>query len=72
MSDCFSISWTIAHMASVFVGFSKQEYWSVLSFASPRDHPGPEIKRVSPLSLAFAGGLFMAELLGKPVFWDSH
>ena len=49
-------------------GNLQEEYWNVLSFPSPWDHPGLEVKCVSPLSLAFAGDFFMAEPLGKPVF----
>ena len=30
------------------MGFSRQEYWSGLPFASPGDLPNPEIKPVSP------------------------
>ena len=27
--------WTVAHQASPFMGFSRQEYWSGLPFPSP-------------------------------------
>ena len=27
--------WTVAHQASLFMGFSRQEYWSGLPFPSP-------------------------------------
>ena len=30
--------WTVAHQASLSMEFSRQEYWSGLSFPSPRDH----------------------------------
>ena len=35
--------WTVAHQAPLSMGFSRQEYWSGLSFPSPRDltDPGP-------------------------------
>ena len=31
------------------MGFSRQEYWSVLSFPSPGDLPDPETKPASPV-----------------------
>ena len=45
------------------MGFSRQEYWSVLPFSSPGDLPGPGIKLVSP---ALAGRFFTTEPPGKP------
>ena len=44
----FAIPWTIAHQASLSVGFPRQEYWSGLPFPSPRDLPDPGIKPVCP------------------------
>ena len=38
----------IACQASLSVGFSGQEYWSVLSFLSPGDLPDPGIETASP------------------------
>ena len=40
-------------------GILQEEDWNVLSSPSPWDHPGPEVKCVSPLYLAFAGEFFM-------------
>ena len=40
-------SWTIACQASLSMEFSRQEYWSGLSFSSPEDLPNPGIKPVS-------------------------
>ena len=48
----------VAHQASLSMDFSRQEYWSGLSFPSPGDLSYPGIK---PMSLAFpalAGGFF--------------
>ena len=39
--------WTIARQASLSMGFSRQEYWSGLPFASPGDLPDPRIEPVS-------------------------
>ena len=44
----FAISWTVAHQAPLPMGFSKQEYWSGLSFPPPGDLSDPEIKCRSP------------------------
>ena len=36
--------WTVAHQASLSMGFPRQEYWSELPFPSPGDLPNPGIK----------------------------
>ena len=46
---------TVACQASLSMEFSRQEYWSGLSFPPPEDLPDPRIK---PMSLALAEGLF--------------
>ena len=43
---------TAAHQASLSMGFTRQEYWSGLSFPSPRDLPNPVIEPGSPALLA--------------------
>ena len=40
--------WTVAHQASLSMGFSGQEYRSGLPFPSPGDLPNPEIEPGSP------------------------
>ena len=62
MSDS-ATPWTVAHQASLSVGFPRQEYWSGLPVPSPGDLPDSGIKPGSP---ALAGGYFTAELPGKP------
>ena len=47
--------WTVACQALLSMEFSRQKYWSGLSFPSPGDLPDPGIKPVSP---ALAGGFF--------------
>ena len=37
----FATLWTIAHQATLSMGFFRQEYWSGLSFPPPRDPPYP-------------------------------
>ena len=44
----FVTLWTVAYQASLSMGFSRQEYWSGLSFPSPRDLPDPGIEPRSP------------------------
>ena len=51
----FVIPWTVARQAPLSMEFSRQEYWSGLSFPSLGDVPDPGIKPTSP---ALAGGFF--------------
>ena len=44
----FAIPWTVVYQASLSMGFSRQEYWSRLSFPSPGDLPDPGIDPRSP------------------------
>ena len=52
----FATLWTVAHQAPLSMGFSRQEYWSRLPFASPGDLPDPGIKPASLTSLHWQGG----------------
>ena len=40
--------WTVACQAPLSMGFSRQEYWSVLPFPSPGDLPDPGFEPRSP------------------------
>ena len=51
----FVTIWTIAHQVPLSVGFSRQEYWSRLPFASPGDLPDPGIEPAPP---ALVDGVF--------------
>ena len=44
----FATPWTVAYQAPQSMEFSRQEYWSGLSFPSPGDLPNPGIKPGSP------------------------
>ena len=44
--------WTVICQAPLSMGFSRQEYWSGLSFPPPRDLPSSGIKPTSPVSPA--------------------
>ena len=46
--------WTIAHQASLSMGFPRKEYWSGLLFSIPECLPNPGVK---PASLALASGV---------------
>ena len=44
----FETPWTIVHQVPLSVGFSRQEYWSGLSFPYPGDLPNPGMEPGSP------------------------
>ena len=62
--SCFShvqlcaTQWTTARQAPLFMGFSRQEYWSGLPCPPPGDIPDPGIKPASLRSPALAGEVF--------------
>ena len=61
----FATPWGIACQAPLPMEFSKQEYWSGLSFPSPGDlpHPGTE-----PRSPALESDSLVSESPGKPLY----
>ena len=59
----FATLWTVAHQAPLYMGFSKQEYWSGLPFPSPGDLPDPGIEPRSP---ALQADALTSEPPGKP------
>ena len=56
-------TWTQAHQALLSMEFSRQEYWSGMSFPSPGDLPDPGIEPRSP---ALQADSLPAEPQGKP------
>ena len=54
----FATLWTVAHQVALFVGFSRQEYWSRLPCLPPGDLPDPGNEFMSP---AFAARFFTSE-----------
>ena len=62
MSDSFVTPWTVAHQATLFTGFPRQECWNGLPFPSLGDLPNPGIE---PVSLPLAGRFFTTELPEK-------
>ena len=57
--------WTIAHQSPLFVGFSRQEYWSGWPFPLLGHLPNPGIKPTSLMSPASAGGSLLLMPPGK-------
>ena len=49
--------WTVAHQASLSMGFTRQEDWSELPFPNPGIEPAPP---------ALAGGFFTTQPQGDP------
>ena len=62
-SDSSVTLWTVAHQASLSMGFLKQEYCSELPFPSSGDLPDSGIKPESP---ALAGRFLAAQPPGEP------
>ena len=61
----FETSWTVAHKAPLFMGFSSQEYWTGLPCLPPEDLPDPGIKPVSPAAPELQAGSLLPEPPGK-------
>ena len=60
------IPWTVALLAPLAMGISRQGYWSRLSFSPPGDLPNLGTEPTFPASLALAGGFFTVVASGKP------
>ena len=60
----FVTPWIIASQAPLSMGFSRQGYWSGLTFPSPGDLPNPGIEPRSP---ELQENALPSELLGKPI-----
>ena len=56
--------WIVTCQIPLFMGFSRQEYWSGFPFPFPGDLPDPGIKPRSP---ALVGRFFTTEPPGKPI-----
>ena len=62
----FVTTWTVACQAPLFMGLSRQEYWSGLPFLSLGDLPNPGIELESP---ALAGGFFTIQPPRNPTIY---
>ena len=67
----FTTLWTIVHQALLFIGFSRQEYWSGLPCLPPGDLPDPGIEPIPYAALALQG-FFTTEPTGKPFILDTN
>ena len=54
----FATPWTVVWQVPLSMGFSRQEYWSGLSFPPPGDLPDPGMETTS-LTSGLAGGFFI-------------
>ena len=71
----FVTPWTIAGLATLSVGFSRQESWSGLPCPPPGDLPHPGIEPASLTSPALASSLFTISTtweapLAKLKYWE--
>ena len=67
LSQLFATSQTVACQTPLFVGFSRQEYWSGLPLPTIGDLPNPEIETMPLASPVLVGGFFTTEASGKPL-----
>ena len=59
LQGCLTVTlWTIAHQAPLSMGFSRQEYWTVLPCPPSRDLPDPGITPMSRMAPSLAGRSF--------------
>ena len=59
-AQLFVTPWTVAHQAPLSMEFSRQEYWSGLSFPSPDSLSDPGIEPTFLVYPALAGGFFIS------------
>ena len=67
LSLLFVTPWTVACQIPLSMEFSRQEYWSRLSFPPPGNLPDLEIEPAAPAtSLALQADSFITEPPGRP------
>ena len=62
----FAAPWTVAHQAPLFMGFSRQEYWSGLPFPPLGYLPNPGIECSVPAPPALQADSLPTEPAGEP------
>ena len=67
-----SVCMTLAYQASLSMGFSRQEYCSMLPCPPPGDLPDLGIKLASLTSPALAGGFFTTSAIWEPQLASSN
>ena len=65
-TEAFVTPWTVAHQAPLFMGFSRQEYWSGLLCPPPRDLPDPRSNLYSLCFHHWQAGSLPLMPRGKP------
>ena len=63
----FAIPWTVACQAPLFMGFSRQEYWTELLCPPPGHLLYPGAEPMFPVSLHCRRTLLPTEASGKPI-----
>ena len=58
----FATLWTVVHLVPLSMGFSRQEYWSVLPCPPPGGLPDPRIKPASPAAAALQADSLLLSL----------
>ena len=58
--------WAVDDQASLYMRFSRQEYWSRLPFSPPEDLSDPGMEPVSPAAPALQADSLHTEASGKP------
>ena len=69
VSDSLATPWAAACQPPLFMGFSRQEHWSGLSFPCPGDLSNLGIEPASP---ALASGFLATKLCGLGQFSELH
>ena len=60
--------WTVDHQVPLSMGFSRQEYWSVLLCPPPDDVPNPGIEPIFPASPALQADFLLLRPWGRQCF----
>ena len=63
----FATPWTVARLAPLSLGFSRQEYWSGLPCCPPEDLPDPGTE---PASLSSQADFLLLNYQGSPAFYS--
>ena len=69
-AQLFDTPWTVARHAPLSIGFSKQEYWSVLTFLPPGDLPDLEIEPTSPVAPALQADSLLLSHWGSQTWYS--
>ena len=60
--------WTAAYQAPPSMGFSRQGYWSGLTFSSPQDLSDPGVKLAPPMFPEFQADSFTHYVIEKAIY----